>query len=209
MKRFCFAIAFAAVMFAFAAVNAQEYINLKQIEEQSADDWADYQAQGEYLYQKGHRQIGFIGGGVGPVPMKRSRRFRSYLETMQDLGLKVNPQWVLDSDWDDKKCMELVENVVRGGSLPTAFYAASDLMAMAALRALYQMNVRVPQQVAVIGMSNIEMSQYANPPLTTIDVPTVEMGIAAARTIAARVRGDTTLPKRILLPSVLVERDSV
>ena len=163
----------------------------------------------EYLYQKGHRQIGYIGGGVGPVPMKRSRRFRSYLETMQDLGLKVNPQWVLDCDWDDQKCMELVENVVRGGSLPTAFYAASDLMAMAALRALYQMNVRVPGQMAVIGMSNIEMSPYANPPLTTIDVPTVEMGIAAARTLAARVRGDTTLPKRILLPSVLVERDSV
>ena len=162
----------------------------------------------EYLYQKGHRQIGFIGGG-GPMPMKRSRRFRSYLETMQDLGLKVNPQWVLDCDWDDKKCMELVENAALGGNLPTAFYAASDLMAMAALRALYQMDVRVPQQVAVIGMSNIEMSQYANPPLTTIDVPTVEMGIAAARTMAARVRGDTTLPKRILLPSVLVERDSV
>ena len=53
------------------------------------------------------------------------------------------------------------------------------------------------------------MSQYANPPLTTIDVPTVEMGIAAARTMAARVRGDTTLPKRIILPSRLIERDSV
>ena len=53
-------------------------------------------------------------------------------------------------------------------------------------------------------MSSIEMSQYANPPLTTIDVPTVEMGI-----VAARVRGDKTLPERILLPSTLIERDSV
>ena len=53
MKRFCFAIAFAVAMFAFAAVNAQEYTSLKQIEEQSAEDWIDYQAQGEYLYQKG------------------------------------------------------------------------------------------------------------------------------------------------------------
>ena len=82
-------------------------------------------------------------------------------------------------------------------------------MAMAALRGLYQMGLKVPDQVAVIGMSNIEMSQYANPPLTTIDVPTVEMGITAARVIAARIRGDKTLPKRILLPSCLIERDSV
>ena len=162
----------------------------------------------EYLHQKGHRQIGFIGGGAAGVPMKRSRRFRSYLETMRDMALEVNPQWVLDCDWDDQKCMELVAGIGTE-HLPTAFYCASDLMAMAALRALYQMGVRVPRQVAVIGMSNIEMSQYANPPLTTIDVPTVEMGVAAARTMAARVRGDTTLPKRIILPSALVERDSV
>ena len=56
-----------------------------------------------------------------------------------------------------------MENAHRTCGLPTAFYAASDLMAMAALRAFYQLGVSVPGQVAVIGMSNIEMSQYANP----------------------------------------------
>ena len=128
---------------------------------------------------------------------------------MADLGLDVRPEWIINCDWDDRKCMTLVEKTYREHGLPTAFYAASDLMAMAALRILYQMGVRVPDQVAVIGMSNIEMSQYANPPLTTIDVPAVEMGIAAARIITARIRGDKTLPKRVLLPSRLIERDSV
>ena len=163
----------------------------------------------EYLYKKGHRQIGYIGGSPGSLPMKRSRRFRSYLETMADLGLEVRPEWIIDCGWDDRKCVALVEKTSREYGLPTAFYAASDLMAMAALRALYQLGIRVPEQVAVIGMSNIEMSRYANPPLTTIDVPAEEMGITAARAIAARIRGDRTLPKRILLPSRLVERDSV
>ena len=163
----------------------------------------------EYMYQKGHRQIGFIGSGVGSVPMARSRRFRSYRQTMMDLGLEVHPEWELDCQWDDKLCMKLVEKTHKTCGLPTAFYAASDLMAMAALRALYQMGIPVPGQVAIIGMSNIEMSQYANPPLTTIDVPTVEMGITAARVITERIHGDTTLPKRILLPSTLIERDSV
>jgi len=163
----------------------------------------------EYLYRKGHRQIGYIGGSVGKAPMKRSRRFRSYLDTMADLGLEVRPEWVLNCEWDDRKCISLVEKTYREHGLPGAFYAASDLMAMAALRALYQLGIRVPDQVAVIGMSNIEMSQYANPPLTTIDVPTVEMGITAARIITQRIRGDDTLPKRVLLPSRLIERDSV
>ena len=163
----------------------------------------------EYLFNKGHRQIGYIGGSVGNALMKRSRRFRSYLETMADLGLEVRPEWVLNCDWDDRKCAALVEKTFRDHGLPSAFYAASDLMAMAALRTLWQLGIRVPDQVAVIGMSNIEMSQYANPPLTTIDVPAVEMGITAARIITQRIRGDSTLPKRILLPSRLIERDSV
>ena len=128
---------------------------------------------------------------------------------MSDLGLEVRPEWVLNCGWDDRKCMDLVEKTWREHGLPTAFYAASDLMAMAALREMYRLGIRVPGQVAIIGMSNIEMSQYANPPLTTIDVPAVEMGITAARIIAARVRGDSTLPKRVFLPSRLIERDSV
>ncbi len=163
----------------------------------------------EYLYAKGHRRIGYIGGGVGPVPMSRSRRYRSYRETMTDLGLDIRPEWVLDCGWDDRLCMELLEKTYRTCGLPDAFYAASDLMAMAALREFYQLGLKVPADIAVIGMSNIEMSQYSNPPLTTIDVPTGEIGIAAARALAGRIRGDTTLPKRILLPSTLVERDSV
>ncbi len=163
----------------------------------------------EYLYAKGYRRIGYIGAGVGPVPLERCRRYRSYRETMTDLGLEIRPEWVLDCHWDDKRCMELVEKTCRTVGLPEAFYAASDLMAMAALREFYQLGLRVPKDVAIIGMSNIEMSQYANPPLTTIDVPTGEIGIAAARALAGRIRGDNTLPKRILLPSTLIERDTV
>ena len=163
----------------------------------------------EYLYEKGHRRIGYIGGSPGSAPLKKSRRYRSYLETMADLGLEVRPEWVLNCEWDDQKCMRQVEETYRSSGLPSAFYAASDLMAMAALRALYQLGIPVPEKVAVIGMSNIEMSQYANPPLTTIDVPAAEMGVTAARVIARRIRGDDSLPKRILLPSRLIERNSV
>ena len=162
----------------------------------------------EYLFSKGYRQIGYIGGSTGNAPLKKSRRFRSYLETMADLGLEVRPEWVLNCEWDDQKCMRQIEEAYQTTGLPAAFYAASDLMAMAALRALYQLGIPVPGKVAVIGMSNIEMSQYANPPLTTIDVPAAEMGITAARVITQRIRGDDTLPKRILLPSRLIERDS-
>lgn len=163
----------------------------------------------EYLYGKGHREIGFIGGGSLDEDVTKSRRFRSYCETMMDLGLTVNRDWVVDCAWDDKLCMKGVSRILSSGHVPTAFYAASDLMAMAALRALYLAKVRVPEEVAVIGMSNIEMSQYANPPLTTIDVPTHELGVVVAQVLISRINGDASLHKHILLPSELIERDSV
>ena len=162
----------------------------------------------EYLYQKGYREIGFIGGGAGNQPMRRSRRYRSYLETMRELELDIRPEWILDCQWDDQICMELVEKTAAGAGLPRAIYASSDLMAMAALRALYRLGFRVPDQVAVIGMTDIEMSQYANPPLTTIHVPVEEMGRTCAKVLAERIHGDESLPKRIILPSELVPRDS-
>ncbi len=162
-----------------------------------------------HLFQKGYREIGFIGGGSANEPMTRSRRYRSYCETMCDLGLTVRPEWTLDCGWDDERCMALVESLHTHGGLPRAFFASSDLMAMATLRSLYKLGLSVPDDVAVMGLTNIEMSQYANPPLTTLEIPAKEMGMIAASTLIARMDGDTTLPKRIILPSTLVERDSV
>lgn len=162
-----------------------------------------------HLYQKGYRDIGFIGGGGENEPMFRSRRYRSYCETMRDLSLTVNDEWTIDCGWDDERCMQLVQDMHHTRGLPRAFFAASDLMAMAALRALYTLGLSVPAQVAVMGLTNIEMSKYANPPLTTVHIPAPEMGETAARTLIARMQGDDSLPKRIILPSTLVERSSV
>lgn len=162
-----------------------------------------------HLYHKGYREIGFIGGGAENEPMTRSRRYRSYRETMRELDLPVRDDWVLDCGWDDERLMVQVVRLAKRDMLPRAFFAASDLMAMAALRSLYNMGVPVPARVAVMGLTNIEMSKYSNPPLTTIHIPSEEMGMIAASTLIARMDGDDTLPKRIILPSSLVERSSV
>ena len=92
--------------------------------------------------------------------------------------------------------------------LPEAFFVSSDLMALAALRALSEMRVPVPQRVAVVGLTNLEMSRYANPPLTTVDLPTEAMGAAAAKRLLQRLDGLDSLPCRILFPAKLIIRES-
>ncbi len=160
------------------------------------------------LIDAGHRDIGFIGGPEGEVPMRRCRRFRAYRDTMLDHGLPVRDEWILDCEWNDVRCAKLLQELGRD-RLPRAFFASSDLMALAVLRVLSEMNVPVPARVAVIGLTNLEMSRYSNPPLSTVDIPTEEMGAAAARTLLQRLDGDTSLPRRILFPTRLVLRGSV
>lgn len=163
----------------------------------------------ECLAERGYKEIGFIGGSEGSQDVQNSRRFQGFLSTMNRLKLPVNPDWIIDSRWDDNFCMKQVENLYHTKGLPRAFFVASDLMAMATLRSLYNLGVSVPSQVAVMGLTSIEMSKYSNPPLSTIEIPTEEMGATAAKILLERMDGDTSLPKRIILPSRYVIRDSI
>ncbi|RED66345.1 LacI family DNA-binding transcriptional regulator [Cohnella lupini] len=162
----------------------------------------------QHLIERGHKEIGFIGGSGARGNIKDSQRYRGYYATMHAAGLTVNPDWVIDCMWDEAICIERINKLCEAKQLPTAFFSASDLMAMAALSSLYHNGISVPDEVAVIGLSNIEMSKYSSPPLSTIDVPTKEMGIAAVDLLFDRMNGNTMLPRKVLLPTQLVVRSS-
>ncbi|MDL1163578.1 substrate-binding domain-containing protein, partial [Yersinia pestis] len=122
--------------------------------------------------------------------------------------MSVNPDWVIDCMWDEAVCIEKINHLCKTKNSPTAFFAGSDLMAMAALNGLYNNGISVPNEVAVIGLSNIEVSKYSNPPLSTIDVPTKEIGMVAVDNLIDRMNGNHLLPKKVILPTRLVVRSS-
>ena len=161
-----------------------------------------------HLIEKGHTDIGFIGGSGSDREIKNSMRYRGYLSAMHAAGYDIRPEWVMDCQWDETLCIDLVKDLYALPKQPTAIFVASDLMAMAALSSLYEIGIKVPQQMAVIGLSNIEMSKYSNPPLTTLEVPTKELGYAAVDLLLARIEGDTLLPKKVILPTTLIHRSS-
>ncbi len=161
-----------------------------------------------HLIERGHKKIGFIGGSGITKDIRTSRRYNGYYATMVAEGLTVNPDWVIDCSWDEDICIEKVNALCSTKNLPTAFFAASDLMAMATLSALYNNGYVVPDDIAVMGLSNIEVSKYSNPPLSTIEIPTIDIGIVAVDLLIARMKGDETLPKNVILPTSLIMRSS-
>lgn len=163
-----------------------------------------------YLYEQGYREIGFAGGSNKMRKnFRRNRRLLGYLTAMEELSLPIREDWILDTGWSDTVCMDQIKRLCQENKLPKAIYAASDLMAVAVLEALSSEGIKVPEEVAVMGVSDIQIARYSNPPLTTIRLFMKELGVTAADLLLQRMNGDRTLPKRVLLPYELVERKSV
>ncbi len=159
-----------------------------------------------HLYEQGYREIGFIGGS--DADMKNSRRFNGYYAALHSLDLTFNPDWVLSSDWDEETCDKKLRAAHAAGKLPRAFFVASDTMAIGALHTFFDLKLRVPQDIAVIGLSNIEISKYSNPPLTTISLPIYEMGQVAANVLLGRIAGDKLPTRVVTLGAELLKRSS-
>lgn len=163
----------------------------------------------QHLIAQGHTKIGFIGGIDHPHDFMASRRYQGYYIAMTAAGLKVEDKWLINCDWDEDICAEQVDAICKSGDIPTAFFASSDLMAIVAINILSRNKLSIPNDVAVIGISNIDIAKYTNPPLTTVHIPTEEIGIVAADMLLSRMNGYDLPPQKILLPISLVSRGSV
>ncbi|EKN65238.1 LacI family transcriptional regulator [Neobacillus bataviensis LMG 21833] len=166
----------------------------------------------QHFVSQGHREIGFIGGGVNETfeDLHAEYRFKGYQTAMEEAGLTIRPDWVINTKWKMENSYEKMNQLVKRdlANLPTAMVCASDMMAIAAMRAVVENNLRIPGDIAFFGVDNIEMGKYSSPPLSTVDIPKYEMGKMAAKTIMEMVEGKVTLPIKLILPFELVLRES-
>ncbi|MBT2291148.1 LacI family DNA-binding transcriptional regulator [Paenibacillus albidus] len=164
----------------------------------------------KHLIDQGHREIMFIGGTGLSGEFEREKRYRGYKLALEQAGLAIQPQQVLNAEWEPNNAYHLVLRYIdeHRGQLPTAVFAASDIMAMAAMRAIAEKGFRMPQDFAVIGFDDNEPSRYTVPPLSTIHIPTFEIGNVAARTLVQSIQHPYPLPIKILLPFEPIFRQS-
>lgn len=155
-----------------------------------------------YLAGLGHRRIFYIG------ETRNEGRYEGYLDEMKSLGIPTTPEFVCQSQLSPQSGYRCTEEILfRRGSC-TAIFCANDDTAIGVVRALLEHDIRVPQDVSVIGLDDIEMSRYLSPMLTTVHIPTEEMGNQAAKVLIDRMEGGHKTPIKILFPSSLSPRES-
>ncbi|GAB3071601.1 LacI family DNA-binding transcriptional regulator [Micromonospora schwarzwaldensis] len=156
----------------------------------------------EHLIATGRRRIATI---AGPQDMVAGiERLIGYRAALTAAGL---PELVAYGDFTRESGTAAMRELLAADPELDAVFAASDLMAHAALRALREAGRRVPEDVAVIGFDDIETAAYTEPPLTTVRQPIVELGRTMTRQLL-RIAAGEHVEQALMLPTELILRDS-
>ncbi|MBJ6362766.1 LacI family DNA-binding transcriptional regulator [Paenibacillus sp. GCM10012307] len=156
-----------------------------------------------HLIKLGHTKIGYIGGSraYGKDP-----RHYFFERIMKEKGL-FNPEHLYIGGWCSSEGNRLMNEAVSRGNLPTAFFAGSDQLAIGAVHALKEAGIRVPEDVAIIGFNNIEISRFMSPPLTTFHIQAELMGRMAVKLVLDQINGREE-PIQVVVPTKFVVRSS-
>ncbi|MDR6549109.1 LacI family DNA-binding transcriptional regulator [Paenibacillus qinlingensis] len=147
-------------------------------------------------------------GYIGPT---YSSRYEAFVDANKILDKKVDPAFIVAHDeWDAGAAKTAMSAYLEGNNqLPEAFFAASDIIAIGAMNAFRDHGIQVPEKVKILGFDNNEMAAYLTPGLTTIGVPTFEIGVMAVQAAISRLKEDRGFPVRYILPTRFVERQTL
>jgi len=158
----------------------------------------------EYLIQIGRKKIATI---TGPQNMLVSQdRLEGYVEALKKANVAIEANLVVDGGFTEEGGYGAMSRLF--AEMPDAIFAASDAMAMGAIRFLKERGQRVPEDVAVVGFDDAPFAATAHPALTTIHQPAELMGAHAVDLLIELLENNHTQPITRILPSDLIIRES-
>lgn len=153
----------------------------------------------EFLYRMGYTDIKYLG--------ETDERVKG-VENILELHALDTSAYFIGSAFDMNTGYEALKSYASRNSLPRAILCGSDEVAVGVMSALHELNVKIPEQVAIMSIDNLEISAFTNPPLTTMNVQKHAMGIRAVEMIVNDTCGKDDEEICIMLPAKIVERSS-
>ena len=163
----------------------------------------------DYLTDLGHSKIGFLGGleYVGEHEPINDSRTIAYKKYMQHRNMDYCT-YFKEGHFTSQSGYKMMSELLDSGNIPTAIFAASDAIAFGAMRAIHEHNLRIPDDISIIGFNDEETCSYMNPPLTSIHAPAYDMGQHGANLIYVSTNLSIHTPLKAKIPCELVIRNS-
>lgn len=136
----------------------------------------------EKLAELGHRRVGYIGSGY-PLPGSLSA-------LMAEAGLDWDPDLAIEAGITQEAGFDAARKLLLSSARPTALFARTDVLASGAIQAAQQLDIRVPEDLSVIGHDDIEIAAISNPPLTTVAINIPRVASLAVEMLLGTINGD-------------------
>ncbi|MCD9023564.1 LacI family DNA-binding transcriptional regulator [Cohnella silvisoli] len=170
----------------------------------------DYQASYEatkYLIELGHETIGFIGGDMRDITSGQNR-YSGYRNAMTDAGTKLVFEHIRFGDYKVKSGYDQMKELLSVEHPPTAVFAVSDDMAVGAMNCIRDHNLRVPEDISVMGFDGSQLTELVRPTLTSMEQPIQQMGKVTMDVLLKQIAGETISMSDVVLEHRLVARES-
>lgn len=160
----------------------------------------------KHLLNLGHTEIAMMNGhDQAHVSAKRRK---GYERELTDAGLSVREEYILNGEFLEPIAEAEAYTFLKANQEVTAMFCASDLMALGVMRAAKRLGLGIPKDLSIVGFDNIVLSEYTNPPLTTIGQDKYQMGYEAAKLLTSMLKNDGHFPKKELLDNSLIVRET-
>jgi LacI family transcriptional regulator len=161
-----------------------------------------------HLIELGHTNIAFIGADIEHPSL--SDRLKGYKQSLENAKIPIKNNLIItDAKYPDRvNGYNSIKNLLLKNKNVTAVFACNDAMAIGVLNYLNDKGYKVPKDISLIGFDDVEADLMLNPPLTTIRVPKIEMGVEALKLLVNTMKNKKSLSNKILVPVELIVRKS-
>lgn len=171
------------------------------------DDYTAVQTVLDYFLSKGHTNIGFING---PISYRYAQnRLHAYRTIMKENNIDIKPHWIIQlPSLNHDIAFSSVIKLLSSPNAPDCLFSASDEMAAAAVRAAHYCNLKVPNDILIIGFDNTNISQLSTPSITTISQPQFQLGFLSSELLFEKIHNPLSEVKHLTLNTELIIRES-
>jgi len=168
----------------------------------------------QHLFDQGHHRIGYVGYVADKVEgdvLVNEHRYNAYCDLMTAVNGQVRPEDILHTNLRTTASYERMTLYLEGigkQAMPTAFYCANDATAFGVMKALQEKAYRIPEDVAIVGLDNVEMAAFVTPRLSTISIPQRALGERAVKMLIEQIETQRSYPLKVKLPFELIVRES-
>ncbi|MDM5189931.1 LacI family DNA-binding transcriptional regulator [Bacillus sp. DX4.1] len=189
----------------FAPIISCEKMQHPLISSVYVDHYEGFHIGTEYLLQKGHERIGICLARENSVNTKQ--REQAFFDTLHEAGKRAQPNWMFYQCYNIHDGAQVIQRILKMKERPTAIFAANDQVAAGLLTEAKKQGLRVPEDLAILGFDNHEISEALE--ISTIEHPGLTMGARAFSLFHKQIQREQITGDSEELPFQLIERHTV